>query len=73
MKTILGAFVAAAAVTALAGCGSPGGPTPPENGQVTGTWTASSATYVSVADPNKRVDLVAQGSTVMLVLSLIHI
>ena len=35
---------------------------------LTGTWQATKAEYVSVANPSTKVDIVAQGSTVTLVL-----
>jgi hypothetical protein len=68
MKKILFPAIMTAALLAAGGCGSPGGATIPDDDTITGTWIATRATYVSVADPNKSVDLVAQGSTVTLVM-----
>ena len=68
MKKILFPAIMAAALLAVGGCGSPSGATLPGEDTLTGTWIATSAIYVSVADPNKSVDLVAQGSTVTLVM-----
>jgi hypothetical protein len=59
---------AAIAVFAAVGCGG-GGPTDPGFPPLEGTWTAIKAEYVSVAEPVRTVDIVAQGSTVTLVLS----
>lgn len=56
------------AVFAAAGCGG-GSPAGPVYRPLEGTWTATKAEYVSVADPVRTVDIVAQGSTVTLVLS----
>jgi hypothetical protein len=66
MKRILLAL-AAAAVLAAGGCGSAGGVIP-DDFKILGTWIATSARYVSVSDPGTSVDLVAQGSTVTLVI-----
>ena len=57
----------AIAVFAAVSCGG-GSPASPESPPLEGTWTAIKAEYVSVADPVRRVDIVAQGSTVTLVL-----
>lgn len=62
----LGAWGLAAALLAAAACHS--GPTTPDDFPITGTWTASSFRYVSAADPARSVDLVAQGSTVTLII-----
>ena len=68
MNRSLGILAVAATVLAAGSCGSPSGAPPPDNPAIAGTWIATSAKYVSVADPNKSVDLVAQGSTVTLVM-----
>jgi hypothetical protein len=42
--------------------------TPPDEDSFIGTWHATKAEFVSAADPNTKVDIVAGGSTVTLVL-----
>lgn len=59
-------FFAAAALMGVAGCKSGTGP---DTDDLIGTWQATKAEYVSVADSNIKVDIIAEGSTLSLVLS----
>jgi hypothetical protein len=63
-STIIAA--AALALLALGCCKSATGPSAET---LEGTWTATRAEYVKVADSNVKVDVVAEGSTVTLQLS----
>ena len=81
MRAVLAALVVVA--TGAAGCGgdsdngssasgsSPAGPstTPTVATGLEGSWRATKAEFVSAANSSKRVDVVAQGTTVTLVLS----
>jgi hypothetical protein len=53
---------------AVGACGGDGG-TGPSAASLAGTWRATQAQLVSVANPSTQVDLVAMGGTVRLVLS----
>lgn len=58
----------ALAVLAAASCNKDT-PTNPSTQGLAGTWRATSAIYQSVANSSKRVDIVSQGSTVVLELA----
>lgn len=58
-------LLAATAVLGAAGCKSNTGPT--DESDFIGTWNATKAEYVSIADSNTKADIVAQGSTLTLV------
>jgi hypothetical protein len=64
MKRTALAFCLAAAVLALGGCKSNTGPEDTES--FLGTWNATKAEFTSVANSNTHVDIVAGGSTVVL-------
>jgi len=64
-KTALFVLVALAIIGALSCKDSTTGPSPQG---LSGTWKATKAEYVSAADSSKKVDIVAQGSTLTLVL-----
>ena len=57
----------AAAFAVLAGACGDGG-TGPDEEELTGTWRATKMEYVSVANSSQKVDVVALGATVTLVL-----
>jgi Lipocalin-like domain len=59
-------FLSAAALLAAAGCSDPTGP---DKDQMVGTWNATEAQFVSVANPGTSVDIITQGGTLSLVLS----
>lgn len=64
LSTVLLVLATAAAVS----CGdSPTSPGPTPQG-LAGTWRATLAEYVSIADPNVRVEAVSHGTTIVLVL-----
>jgi hypothetical protein len=54
------------AILVAGGCKSATGP---DVQSLTGTWRATSAEYVSVANPSTKVDIITQGSTLILVLN----
>lgn len=56
----------ALAVGAAAACGGGGGPSPES---LTGSWSATKAEIVQVSSPSTKVDLVAMGGTLSLVLT----
>ena len=60
-------FLAAAAVLSAVGCKSSTGPE--DESQFIGTWHATKAEYVSIANSNTKADIIAQGSTLTLVFS----
>jgi hypothetical protein len=57
-------FLLAAALVLGGSCKSSTGPVDEEG--FVGTWRATKAEFVSLADPNTKADIVAQGSTVTL-------
>lgn len=59
--------LALSAILGLAGCKSNTGPEDTES--FLGTWNATKAEYTSVANSSLKVDIVAGGSTVVLVLN----
>jgi len=59
-------FLAAAAMLTVPGCKSNTGP---EDDDFVGTWHATKAEYTSVANPTTKVDIITQGSTLVLVLN----
>ena len=61
--------VALTLITACGGGKSGSNPAAPSPQTLEGTWRATKAEYVSVANSSKRVDVVAQGTTVTLVLA----
>jgi hypothetical protein len=63
------AFIVIVGLAFLATMGCKGNnPTSPTTKAPVGTWQATRAEYVSVADPSKKVNLVSEGATVTLVL-----
>lgn len=58
-------LLAAAAVLGAAGCKSNTGPE--DESDFIGTWNATKAEYVSIADSNTKADIITQGSTLTLV------
>jgi hypothetical protein len=60
-------LIAAVAFLGAIACKSATGPD--DEDEFIGTWKATKAEFVSVADPNTKVDIVAQGSTFTLVLN----
>jgi hypothetical protein len=56
----------AASLVLVAGCKS--STTPPPADSFVGTWHATKAEFTSVADPGTKVDIVAQGGSVTLVI-----
>jgi hypothetical protein len=58
--------LAAIAVIGAAGCKSGSGPE--DEAGLIGTWRATQAEFVSAANSNTRVDIIAQGSTLTLLL-----
>jgi len=64
-KTAL-VVLAAAAFLGAAGCKSSTGPE--EAAGLVGTWRATKAEFVSIANSSKKVDIIVQGSTLTLVL-----
>lgn len=63
------ALILLAAVVFLSVTGCKGSPTAPDPKTLVGTWNATKAEFVSLADSNKKTDIITQGSTVTLVLS----
>ncbi len=61
------AVLAALAILAVAGCKD--STTGPSAQGLQGSWRATKAEFTSVANPSTKVDIVAQGSTVTLVLA----
>ena len=53
----------------ILGAGCKKSPTPPDQDTFIGTWQATKAEFVNVAVPGTKVDVVAQGGTVTLVLA----
>jgi hypothetical protein len=68
MRTLTRTWLMAAAATTMVACGDDGG-TGPDPETLVGSWRATKAELVSVANPATKVDLVAQGATVLLVLT----
>jgi len=66
-RVFMGGVIVAAA--ALAACGGSTGPSP---ASLVGTWTATKAEFTWVANPGTKVNIVAHGSTVTLVLNADH-
>lgn len=64
-KGLICAFIG---LVALAGWGCKSN-TGPEGEELTGTWNATMAEYVSVANTSIRTDIIANGSTLVLVLN----
>lgn len=60
-------FLAAAAVLGALGCKSSTGPEDPTS--FIGTWHATKAEFVSVANSSTKADIITQGSTLTLVFS----
>ena len=58
-------LLAAAAVLGAAGCKSSTGPA--DESDFVGTWDATKAELVSIADSNTKADIITQGSTFTLV------
>lgn len=58
-------LLAVTAVLGAAGCKSSTGPQ--DESDFIGTWNATKAEYVSIADSNTKADIVARGSTLTLV------
>lgn len=72
MRVALLALAAAAVLSAGCGGGSDGGssgnPTGPSGSSLTGTWKATRAEFVGVVNPSQRVEVVALGVSLTLVL-----
>ena len=71
MRVTLVVLVAAAALAAACGGsdgGSSGSPTGPSGSSLVGTWKASRAEFVGVANPSQRVEIVSLGVSVTLAL-----
>jgi hypothetical protein len=62
------ALIVIVALAFLAAASCKGTSTTPSFQAPVGTWQATSAEYVSVANPSQRVNIVSQGATVTLVL-----
>ena len=60
-------LLVAAAILGAAGCKSSTGPT--DQSDFIGTWNATKAEYTSIANPNTKVNIITQGSTLTLVFS----
>jgi Lipocalin-like domain len=60
-------LLAGAAFLSITACGS--NPTAPDPKTLVGTWNATKAEFVSIANSSTKEDIVAGGSTVKLVLS----
>ncbi len=67
MKKAALILLAGFACLSITACGS--NPTAPDPKTLVGTWNATKAEFVSVADPNTKADIIPQGSTLTLVLS----
>jgi hypothetical protein len=66
MKKTALIFLATVAFLSVPGCKSSTGP---DTDDLVGTWLATKAEYVKIADSNAKVDIIAAGSTLSLVLS----
>lgn len=66
MRFLFAALVLATALTPACGSDSGGGSNPaaPTPQTLEGTWRATKAQFVSVANSSRQVDIIAQGSTV---------
>lgn len=67
MKSAVAVLFVVAVILVASGCQSSTGPEDPEG--FLGTWNATKAEYTSVANSSTKVDIVAGGSTVVLVLN----
>jgi hypothetical protein len=67
MKSTVAVLIIAAAILVAVGCQSSTGPEDPEG--FLGTWNATKAEYTRVANTSTKVDIVAGGSTVVLLLN----
>ncbi len=65
MKNAVAVLMAVAVILGAAGCQSSTGPEDTES--FVGTWNATKAEYTSAANPGTKVDIVAGGSTAVLV------
>ena len=65
MRVLFGCGLATAAV--VSGCGGDGNG--PNQDQFVGTWNATSVVYTNQANTAQKVDLVAEGATVVVVLA----
>lgn len=71
MRVAVVALVAAAVLSGACGSsdGGSGSPTGPSGSTLAGTWKATRAEFVGVANPSQRVEVVALGVSVTLVLT----
>lgn len=67
MRKLVLILLSASALLSVAGCKS--SPTAPDVKTFVGTWNATKAEFVSIANPTTKQDIVAGGSTLTLVLS----
>ncbi len=63
------ALILLSAAVSICAAGCKGDPTAPDVKTLVGTWNATKAEFVSVANSNTKVDIIAQGSTLTLALS----
>jgi hypothetical protein len=67
MRAVIATFIAAAILVPACGGTNGSNPAAPTAQTLEGTWRATRAEYVSVANSSKRADVVAQGTTVTMV------
>jgi hypothetical protein len=67
MSTVRRALVAGILMGSVGACGDKD--TGPSKDALAGTWVATKAEFVSVANPSQKFDLIAKGATVSLVLT----
>jgi hypothetical protein len=64
VRIVIAAFVVA--VVLASACGGKDSPAAPTAQTLDGTWRATKAEFVSVANSSRRVDVITQGTTVVL-------